>query len=377
MGVADRSGSGSDGATASDGSRRRGTASRARASSPDPIVGLLRLQRQHLGATSPLYAAVLDAVIEDVIAGGGCRAVLEPHRDDPFGSAVGLRFLAAVHRLVLAGRAPALAAHYPTMGGRPGGPAEIGAAFVAAVTTHAEEIGLGVAVPVQTNEPGRSASLLGGFLAVAQATRLPLRVLELGASAGLNLRWDHFGYECAGRRFGPSESPLQFREPFAGAAPDLSVAAPVAERRGCDPNPIDPSTGDGRALLRSFVWPDQRERLERLDAAIAVAATVPVTVDRASAGPWLDDRLARPVLGTATVVVHSVMMQYLTEAERTQVHDRLGRAGERAAPRAPLAWLRMEPAGPIAEVRLTTWPGGRTRLLATSTFHGPPITWRA
>jgi hypothetical protein len=376
MGVTDRAGPGAEGVAAPDSARRQGTTAAVGASA-DPVVGLLRLQRQHLAAASPLYAAVLDAVIADVVAGGACRAVLEPHRDDPFGSALGLRFLGAVHRLVLAGRAPGLAAHYPTMGGRPGDPVEVGAAFVAAVAGHAEEIGRGVRVPVQTNEPGRSASLLGGFLAVARATRLPLRVLELGASAGLNLRWDHFGYEGGGQRFGPVDSPLQFRDPFAGLGPDLSVTAPVAERRGCDPNPIDPSGTEGRALLRSFVWPDQLHRLERLDAAIAVAAAVPVVIDRARAGPWLDDRLARPVPGTATVVVHSVMMQYLTAAERQQVRARLARAGDRAAPRAPLAWLRMEPGGPVAEVRLTTWPGGRTRLLATSTFHGPPVTWRA
>ena len=50
-------------------------------------------------------------------------------------------------------------------------------------------------------------------------------------------------------------------------------------------------------------------------------------------------------------------------------------AGSRATPDAPLAWLRMEPAASLAEVRLTTWPGGSERLLATSDFHGRDVRW--
>jgi hypothetical protein len=51
-------------------------------------------------------------------------------------------------------------------------------------------------------------------------------------------------------------------------------------------------------------------------------------------------------------------------------------AGERASGSAPFAWLRME-AGPglLTEVRLTQWPGGRERLLATAGYHGEPVRW--
>jgi len=72
------------------------------------------------------------------------------------------------------------------------------------------------------------------------ATGLPLRLLEIGASAGLNLRWDHF--------------------PFL----DVPVTIRVAERRGCDLNPMDPTLDESRAALLCFVWPDQTERLQLL-----------------------------------------------------------------------------------------------------------------
>ena len=102
---------------------------------------------------------------------------------------------------------------------------------------------------------------------------------------------------------------------------------------------------------------------------------MPAPVDEADAPQWLADQLAEPVPGTATVVVHSIMFQYLSLDSRRALVDAIEHAGRAAAPDAPVAWLRMEPGGDQAEVRLTTWPGNVARLLATSSYHGPPVRW--
>jgi hypothetical protein len=102
--------------------------------------------------------------------------VLDGHEDDPGPSALALRLMGAVHRLVLRGDAPALAAHYPSAGGEPRDPI---AAFRATLRDHAGELRVLVDEPVQTNEPARCAALLGGFLEIARETGLPLRLLEL------------------------------------------------------------------------------------------------------------------------------------------------------------------------------------------------------
>ena len=99
-------------------------------------------------------------------------------------------------------------------------------------------------------------------------------------------------------------------------------------------------------------------------------------VARARAADWLDEVLASPVHGVATVVSHSIVLQYLAPAEQARLIDRVAAAGEAATPHAPVAWLRLEPGGDRAELRLTRWPGGDTRLLATSAYHGPPVAWR-
>ena len=100
-------------------------------------------------------------------------------------------------------------------------------------------------------------------------------------------------------------------------------------------------------------------------------------VEEAGAAEWLTGQLAEPVAGRTTVLIHSIMLQYLSPTERAAVSAEIERGGEAATDAAPLAWLRLEPGGDQAELRLTTWPGGESHLLARSSYHGPPVVWLA
>lgn len=342
----------------------------------------LRLQAGHcrrLG--SELYAELLLRAAEDAEAGGPVAEVLAGHADDPAESMLALRLMGAVHRRVLEGALPSLEPFYlprgvpdAPVGGKRNSEAgdEAWQAFRRALAEDGEAIRPLLDRPVQTNEVGRCAALLPGFLAVTTATGLPLRLLEVGASAGLNLRWDRYRYEADGFSWGDPRSPLRLRFQFHGETPE-PVAATVAERRGCDRAPIDPTSEDGRLTLLSYLWPDQRNRVERVRAAIELAAESPVTVDRAPAAEWIGRRLDEPRPGLATVVFHSIVMLYLPTDERLDFERRIEAAGERAEAAAPLAWLRMEADGERAAVRLRTWPGGEDRLLARATYHGDVI----
>ena len=236
--------------------------------------------------------------------------------------------------------------------------------------------------PPQTNEVGRSASLVPGFGEVARHTGLPLRLLELGSSAGLNLRADRYWYEQGGSSWGDPDSQVRFVDLWPNATPPLRADATIASRAGCDQDPIDASRPDSALTLLSYVWPDQPERLQRLRDALTIAADFPVDVEHAPIEAWLPEQLATPEPGLATVVFHSVVWQYLPESTRALVVDTLEKAGARATADAPLAYLRLEPSVANyfpAELRLTTWPNrgaaNHNRLLATSGFHFGPVTW--
>ncbi len=326
---------------------------------------------------SPMYASLLERVADDVEAGGVSARVLAGHEQDPGPSALALRLMGSVHRLVLERRAPALAVFYPSVGGR-FEPAGAWSALRGLLEEAPDAVRAWLDPAPQTNEVGRAAALMGGLLHVGERWRHPVRLFEIGSSGGLNLRADHFGYtDEAGRRYGVPDSPVQlgWRGRSLPPWPELEVV----ERAGCDVHPVDPGTTEGRLLLTSYVWPDQTERLERLRGAFAVAARVPAEVRREGAADFVAGLELRS--GTTTVLWHSVMWQYLGRAEQQAVADRLEELGAAATDERPFVHLRLEPMrrSPGSDhdflVAARLWPGGDQRILGDAGGHGVPTTW--
>jgi hypothetical protein len=330
---------------------------------------------------SPLTAALLFGAADDYEAGGPARGLLLPLADAPSGSVPSLRFAGALHRLVLEGQAPELARHYPSVGGTAGPDG----AWVPArrlIADRAAELAQHLRRPVQTNEVGRAAALYGGLLHVAAAYGRPIRLLEIGASAGLNLRVDRFAYDIGGGVvLGDPGSTVRLDHPWRGAFPPYGARLDVVTRAGCDPAPLDPADDADRLTLMSYVWPDQLERIGRLRGALRLAAEHPLLVEALPASDFLARELATPTPGVATVVWHSVVRQYLDTEELAAVDRLLDAAGERCLDDAPLVRLSLEPEKKNALstfrflVEMTAWPGAEQRLLAECLGHGPPVVW--
>lgn len=332
-----------------------------------------------------LYRTLMFAMAEDWQAGGVVAEICQDWANAPGSAVVQLRLMAGIQRLVLSRTEPQLAMYYPNLGGS-ASPAQAWQDFEPVLRRHVQELREALAIAPQTNEPGRSVPLLIGlFDAVRRSGLSSVRLLELGASAGLNLLVDRFFVAGDGWSYGPTSSPLQLTEAVIG--PVTPTPFTVVDRRGCDLAPVDASTVEGRLRLTSFVWPHDLHRHERLRAALAVAASLPVPVDQASASSWLASMLQAPGPdGVLTVVWHSITRQYWPVAEiaaTTQVLDAARR-------RMPIAHLAME--SPVlrddrsegereyrpAELRVQlSAPGGVADpapvLLGTVADHGVPV----
>jgi hypothetical protein len=289
----------------------------------------------------------------------------------PRGDSVPLRLAGALHALVLSGRATSLAALWPPREA-PSDDA-LAQAVRDALTAEAAFVDGVLDNPPQTNEVARSAVLIAAAHWLAARHPLPLRLSELGASAGLNLNFDHYALDAGVVRLGPQDAALTLRPDWSGASPAPGPVR-VAARRGADLSPIDATDPDQRLRLRSYVWADQFRRLDRLDRALAL---LPAPVDRADVAAWLPGRLAEPWPGQVHLVYHTVAWQYFPEEVQRACAAALEAAGARATGDAPLAWLGMEADGEPrgAALALRLWPGDHRVALGRADFHGRWVDW--
>lgn len=188
----------------------------------------------------------------------------------------------------------------------------------------------------QTNEAGRCAVLLP----VLSTIEGPIALIEVGASAGVCLFPDKYGY-----RYDTPRGVVALDPPGGSTVTlpcrtnaDIDVTLPdVVWRSGLDLNPLDAADPDTRAWLRALVWPGQDERLLRLDGALDVAAADPphlVTGDLTADLPGLID--AAPDDATV-VVMHSAVVAYVDPDGRETFRDTV------TASRA--TWISNESAG--------------------------------
>lgn len=325
---------------------------------------------------SPFTAELLRAFGTDLSAGGPMAAICGNWTGNPRKDALGLRIAGALHHAVLTGVAPELAAAYPVPG-RDWTMADVWPAAKAWLGQNLHHVQRFIESPPQTNETRRSIALLPGFLELSARYDHPMNLLELGASAGLNQNWDAYRYDTDAWRWGEGREVTISTDWQGPPAGHLDARPEIAARAACDLSPVDLSDDTAVSRLKCYTWPDQFDRLERLDAAVSIAQARGTQVDKADALDWLRKRLANRPSGQLTVVYHSVFLIYPPKDVIESIIGLIEETGHAATTERPLAWLCMESealfAGrrdtPRFEVRLKTWPGGESKLLARTDGH--------
>jgi len=350
---------------------------------------------------SPLYARLLSLLAIEVAQSGPTWKVIAPRAELRFGQAGPLRLLGAAHRLALSGAAPSWAQVLPSCGGQvPSTNGELISVWSELVRTHGQELLQGLDCEVQTNEVARAAGLA---LGLARTGFSSARLVELGCSAGLNLRLDQFRVELesksdsvelrgSSRLLGDPRSTVRLSPEVRTSAPNPLGQLPlITERIGIDPHPLDATTEQGRLQLLGFVWPDQLQRIERCKAAIEIASRVPAllfqsadSLDKGQSeeGAGLPPKglpdtaeLLESLLADEqpTIIQQSIVWQYIPPELRWRITAVIEAAGGRATPESPLAWVRFEPDEwdrRRAAVWLRTWPTGTDCLVAQVDYHG-------
>jgi hypothetical protein len=335
------------------------------------MAGAFRTQIGWCRPSAPFTADLLEAILRDFEAGGRWRRLLGGWSADPLMDAAALRAVGGAHRLALKGIEP-FKGVFARLDRDPAALDEVARAAGAW-----PEMAVWVKNPPQTNEVGRAAVFLGGFFEIARAQGLPLRLREMGCSAGLNLLWDRYRYRLGETVWGPEDSPVRLEPQWEGPSPE-PVELKVASRRGVDQLPVDLSDPEQRYRLLSYIWADQAERMARVRGAQEIARLDPPPIDHGDAADWVEAALADLPEGETTVLYHSAVWHYLPEPTRDRITAALEAAGARAHPRAGLAHLAFSfDVSPVAQLTLTLWPGGQTRLLAEAHPHGRWVRWIA
>lgn len=219
----------------------------------------------------------------------------------------------------------------------------------------------------QTNEPARCATLLPLLARLPQ----PLALVEIGASAGLCLLPDRYGYdygEVSLRPDLPSGTvPPVFPCKTGGNPPLPTALLRIVWRRGLDLNPLDLSSRSDVDWLETLVWPGQKERAERLRSAITVARQEPPKVQRGDLFVDLEKIIEAAPKEATLVVFHSAVLAYIGEQKR---RDAFAEKMMNARP----VWISNESPRVFPRIAARA-PPSRTEGCFLLSIDGEPVAW--
>lgn len=326
------------------------------------LIQALRKQEAFASGYSPLYQQILGTLAD----------LVEQEPDDPVAEwlvrlaevrppfELTLLVPAALHRGVLAGE-PALAQmtqFYPSVGGVvPSADSnELAPVLHGAVLNYARTMEPFVrTATIQTNETARG---LAWLLPLMYTHWTAVHLLELGASAGLNLLAEWRSYRLiddAQLKIPPVDlgrgEPIQFVNHYEGHSvklPSTDAMPRIASRTGLDIAPFSLKNAADEQLLTAYVWADQTVRIARLREGIAALRAAEAVCEAPQLhAVRLPDQLQAFLEGWSLrssrlpiVIYNTVMTMYLDDGA-SGLRDVVERWAREQA--VPVLWLQWEP----------------------------------
>ncbi len=295
----------------------------------------------------------------------------DPHPKD---DALALRLAGGLHAIVRRGDFPKLEKYYDTTS------YSSDAGFIplilSLITQKDAELLSWLDNAPQTNEVARSSIIFAGLSVIAEQYKKPISLFELGASGGLNLQVAEFGYEFLNEKFGVQNSSLNLTPKWEGSLPPRSNIS-IVSKRGCDLNPLSVEKNKDREKLIAYLWPDQKPRIERVNAAIKIARKSPPILDKADAADWVENEFVTAQNNdTVKVLFHTIAQNYFPQSVKNRIQAAMETAANQATEENPVAWLSFEFEGEgNPKLKLQTWPDAANRILATADPHVYSVNW--
>ena len=307
-----------------------------------------------------------------------CGKVIQNWPGLPLEDALPLRLAGGFHHLHLTGSDDRLT---PVYRGILTDQSQVDETVLAVVRDHDEKLLPWFDSPPQTNEAGRSASFMVGLKWLSGRLGPKFELNELGASAGINSMMDRYHYDLGDVSAGPPNSPMQIKPEWRGnSPPDHPVE--ITSIQGCDQAPINLSDPAMALRVKSYVWPENSDRIERMDAAISLASEQRPEIAKMDAADWVDMRLdSAQQEGVVRVFHHSIVWQYIPKDRQDRISDALSAVGASGTADRPLAWMSLETNRETFrhELMITYWDGseqsGTTHLLGQAQAHGTWVEW--
>ena len=326
------------------------------------------------GLDSPMYEELAQGVStdDDLL---GIATFTRPHQPAPN------MLFAAVQYLLLRGLDHPLSAHYPIISGGPRPPARPYPQFREFCLEHRERIVELISTRrTQTNVVSRCTCLLPAFAIVRRETSSPLALVDIGASAGLNLNFDRYAYRYQrdGRevlRWGSTGARVRLQAELRGdgVLPSLASTIPVASRDGIDLDPVDLGNPDQLLWLRALIWPEHVERHQQLIDAATEFEQSDIRLHAGDAARILPRLIQSIPLEHALVVYSTIALYQFPRSSLQSVADTLA-----AASAARPVWqIALEGNDPELSITRYRDGAGETEKLADASPHGWWIAWRA
>ncbi len=287
---------------------------------------------------------------------------------------------AAVQYLLLAGEEHPLSSHYPIIAGETRVRASAIADFRDFCFGHKEAvIEIIRSRRTQTNVVRRCTCLLPAFSLVSQESRQPLALIDLGASAGLNLNFDryYYSYRNLGTEmlnWGTACSRIHLKAELKGSRsfPPLAPNISVASRDGIELDPVDLTDADQLLWLRSLIWPEHVERHQQLVDAATELINSQIRLHEGDAAEVLPDLMSSIPHDYALVVYSTIALYQFPTQSRERVKHALMTVSEKR----PVWQIALEGREPTLSITRYRNGANGTEILADASPHGWWIKWR-